>query len=112
MYTYMKKHQAFIENELKAHNPDLDWLVSYHQRQIAIIQHERLIHLLITLFFAFLFLCSSVGTLIAPSPALFLLDLILCILLLFYIRHYYRLENGLAYWYTLYEQIENQRRPH
>lgn len=112
MYTYLKKHVAFMIEALKDPSANLNWLSTYHQTQILFIQHERLIHLLITLFFAFLFLCSCIATFCAPMPLLFLLDLILLITLLFYIRHYYRLENGLERWYKIYTELENLKSPH
>ncbi len=112
MYAYLKNHEAFMKEALKNSTLDLNWLSTYHQTQISFIQHERLIHLLITFFFAFLFLCSTIATLYTPMLLLFLLDLILFITLLFYIRHYYRLENGLERWYRLYTEIEALKSPH
>lgn len=112
MYEYLKKHESFMLQALKDSSTDLNWLSTYHQTQILLMQHERLVHLLITLFFTFLFLCSSISTFCAPMPLLFLLDLILLITLLFYIRHYYRLENGLARWYEIYTELENLKSPH
>lgn len=50
MYTYLKKHEAFMIEALKDPSANLNWLSTYHQTQILFIQHERLIHLLITLF--------------------------------------------------------------
>ena len=88
MYAYLKNHEAFMKEALKNSTLDLNWLSTYHQTQILFIQHERLIHLLITFFFAFLFLCSTIATLYAPMLLLFILDLILFVTLLFYIRHY------------------------
>ena len=112
MYAYFKKHETFMIQALKDPCVNLNWLSTYHQTQILFIQHERLVHLLITLFFAFLFLCSSIASFCVPMPLLFLLDLILLITLLFYIRHYYYLENGLARWYEIYTELENLKSPH
>lgn len=109
MYQYMKTHEKFIAESLKDETTDFNWLSSYHKTQIQFLQHERFIHLLITFFFALLLIGSVVSTLLSPIILLFILDLILFILLLFYIRHYYRLENGVQYWYILYNQIESKK---
>ena len=57
MYTYLKKHEAFMIEALKDPSANLNWLSTYHQTQILFIQHERLIHLLITLLPLFAHLC-------------------------------------------------------
>lgn len=79
-------------------------------------QHERLIHLLVTFFFAGLLLLSAAGGLVAltlaadPSgPALNILTWSLCVILFVieacYIRHYFKLENGTQKLYTLTDRI-------
>ena len=47
--------------------------------QIGFFQHERLIHLIVTVTFALLTIIAIMGTLIVPQPALFALVLLLCI---------------------------------
>ncbi len=108
MDEYMKTHEKFVLEALNNDSVDINWLSTYHKTQIHFIQHERFIHLIITVFFAFLLIGAVVSTLLYPIILLFVLDLILFVLLLFYIRHYYRLENGVQYWYTLYNQIEKK----
>lgn len=78
--------------------------------QIGFFQHERLIHLIVTVLFAFLtiftiacscFLDSSYGM-------LFCLLCVLCLILLVpYIHHYYVLENGVQKLYEVYDEIKN-----
>lgn len=109
MYQYMQTHQAFIEKALSQPDTNLDWLCDYHLKAIQFVQHERLIHLLVTFFFAFLFLVSIAASLFIPSLPYFLLDLILVILLGFYVRHYYRLENTVQHWYDLYKEMDFKR---
>lgn len=105
MYDLMVAHEKFMMEALQKESYAKDFLAHYHYTQIQFIQHERFIHLIVTLFFAFLLVCCVAGSLAAPTPLFFLLDLILVILLAFYIRHYYRLENGLERWYKIYNQI-------
>lgn len=73
--------------------------------QISFFQHERLVHLIVTVIFALLTILAIVGTLIAPQPALFILIVFLLILLIPYIRHYYILENGVQKLYQYYDKL-------
>ncbi|MDE5933627.1 MAG: hypothetical protein K2H40_14255 [Lachnospiraceae bacterium] len=73
--------------------------------QIGFFQHERLVHLIVTVIFALLTMLAILGTLIAPQPALFVLILFLLILLIPYIRHYYILENGVQKLYQYYDKL-------
>lgn len=106
MNKYIKEHETFIINLLSS-DDDIDWLKirEYHKTKIEFLQQERLIHLIVTLGFAFLLICSLVISWLYPIAALLLLDLLLAILILFYTVHYYRLENGVQRWYRLYDDI-------
>lgn len=73
--------------------------------QIGFFQHERLIHLIVTVTFALLTIIAILGTLIVPQPALFILVLLLAALLVPYIRHYYILENGVQKLYQYYDRM-------
>jgi hypothetical protein len=99
-------------------------LTDYHNQRITNFQCERAIHLKITLFFVALSLIVVIGTGVLlgmiqlqwnwqegiTPPLLFtvgtiLLDLILVVLTLAYIRHYYRLENGVQGLYELTKKL-------
>lgn len=76
-------------------------LRAYHYQRVAEFQHERQIHLLVTFFFGGLMLVAYVGLaaamVLADSLLVWLtvlLVVILTILELAYIGHYFRLENG------------------
>lgn len=71
--------------------------------QIRFFQHERLVHLLVTLLFALLFVGTTLFFSVFPSLPLFALDLLFLLLLVPYIRHYYILENGTQRLYALYD---------
>lgn len=73
--------------------------------QIGFFQHERLIHLIVTVTFALLTIIAILGTLIVPQPALFILVLLLLVLLIPYVRHYYILENGVQKLYKYYDKF-------
>ena len=80
--------------------------LKYLARWIAYIQHERLIHLIVTMSFAIMSMLTIMmffqsGTL-AILGALF----IFVVTLGFYVRHYFILENKTQYLYDLYDKIE------
>jgi len=110
MIDYMKKHEIYV-NEMLGNKPDeeqLRELLAYHDKQIRWIQHERLIHLVVTLFVCLFTLLSFGFTVIDFSmPSVILLALFL-ILSLAYIIHYYRIENGVQKWYVISNQIRQR----
>lgn len=82
--------------------------------QIGFFQHERMVHLIVTVTFALLTMLAIIGALLVLQLALFVLILLLLVLLIPYIRHYYILENGVQklYWYydRLMESILQENR--
>ena len=95
----------YIESEYKDKNKKAsEELISYHLQMVQHFQHERLVHLIVTMFFA-LFLLIFFAMFIIMSITLTkcgeiliigtgLITLILLITTLFYAAHYYKLENG------------------
>lgn len=73
--------------------------------QIGFFQHERLVHLIVTVTFALLTMLGILGCVLSPELMLFVLVLLLLILLVPYIRHYYILENGVQKLYVCYDQL-------
>lgn len=76
--------------------------------QIQFFQHERLIHLIVTVLFALLAVITILASLIIQEPAVLLLCLMFFVLLVPYIRHYYILENGVQKLYEYYDRIESR----
>ncbi len=100
-------HEAFIKKELKRAHSDAGWrdLSDYHHQQIQNFQHERLIHLLVTLTYALANLITLALTLAFPSIGIVIMDIILLVMLAFYVWHYFALENGIARLYQLDQEI-------
>ena len=72
----------------------------------SIFQHERLIHLIVTALFALLTILSLFASLLLPKqPVLLALDILFLVLLIPYIFHYYRLENGVQKLYEYYDKL-------
>ena len=76
---------------------------------IRFFQHERLIHLIVTGLVAILAMLVLLCGLVIPNLWIWVLFLILVVLLGFYVRHYYHLENGVQKLYELYDQSNQEK---
>ncbi|MDR2336589.1 MAG: hypothetical protein LBE03_00590 [Candidatus Nomurabacteria bacterium] len=115
----LKKHQIEASRALaELSDKDLEKYAKYHENVVKNFQHERAIHLAVTLFFAgILLLFFSVTILfhifvpVKDDTSLFIsisLSTIVVILLvttIFYVRHYYQLENGTQQLYGISKEI-------
>lgn len=75
-------------------------------KRIELYQHERLIHLLVTLAFAIFFLVSLFMFMSIGGVGLLVLTILFLVLLVPYIKHYYFLENTVQEMYKIYYKIE------
>ena len=101
-----KKLRDYIDYIEKAAEEPSDELIECHKTMTQQFQHERFIHLIVTMFFAlfmiiffilFLLLAIYLPSNYASDYLMIGVGLILAILFvvtLFYVRHYYQLENG------------------
>ena len=88
--------------EKKVTKSDLEEL----KDKICFFQHERLIHLLVTLFFAvFALVFLAMGMISYIFLPIFF---ILLIFLVFYILHYFFLENHVQYLYKIYDKMQEK----
>ena len=76
-----------------------------HLNQIGFFQHERLIHLIVTVTFALLEMLAILLNVISDSLFSLLLPVVILILLVLYIRHYYILENEVQKMYVQYDRM-------
>lgn len=90
---------------------DLDWeaVIKEHLIQISFFQHERLIHLIVTITFAILEMIVIGLTVVSFTLWIGLLAIALLILLGPYIRHYYILENEVQKMYWQYDKMVEKR---
>lgn len=126
-------HTKFIETEIRKIEKDLNTaktdsekisiyehvgdLDKYHNDTIRYFQHERLIHLIVTIFFAALLFIAIAGLFTFASMSLsygnttlltslaVIIVTILFITELFYVRYYYQLENGTQSLYKYTEKL-------
>ncbi len=73
--------------------------------QIGFFQHERLIHLIVTVTFALLTVSALFTSFFYQTLGLYLLMFLFLVLLIPYIRHYYLLENGVQKLYQYYDKL-------
>ena len=79
--------------------------------QIGFFQHERFIHLIVTMTFALMTVMTLMGICITGYMPLAALMVLLLILLVPYIRHYFILENGTQMLYRYFDLLEKDRTP-
>ncbi len=99
-------------NEVLANDQTMGWtkeewdkMAREHIIQISFFQHERLIHLLVTITFAILTIATVLFDVFYFSIGVVILTILLLILLIPYIRHYYILENSVQQMYDQYDKI-------
>jgi len=104
---YLNKHKRYVLSELNQNHSKKEWEEIYkvHQTKIQHLQHERLIHLLVTLFMALFWLISLYITISFPRVESALLNFLLLGLLIPYIFHYRKLENGVQNLYKLSNKV-------
>ncbi len=105
MHKYLSQYLKEIDALLASDQPIGEQELRRHLDQIAFMQHERLIHFLVTfLFTVILFLCLIIFLL---GDVLFMLPMLglLLGLLIPYIFHYYFLENSVQRMYFQYDRL-------
>lgn len=96
-----------IDAILKKNDPDTDWddLLQEHLVQVSYFQHERFIHLIVTVLFGLITFMAILGLQLSKSIWFAILLVPLIILLVPYINHYYLLENTTQKMYIQYDEI-------
>jgi len=109
MHEYLANYLKELEEKLKnGQNIDYEQLLRDHAVMIGFMQHERLIHFLVTMLVVLGFFIILGIYLV--TQILMLLPLLLLILGLIvpYIMHYYFLENSVQKMYKLYDEINRR----
>lgn len=101
-------HQKSNNKDTIPTRKDYEVLLHHHIEQIQFFQHERLIHLMVTILFALLTFLVAIVCYTNFSYALLGLMFALLVLLIPYIMHYYLLENGVQKMYRQYDEIVRQ----
>ena len=104
-------YRRYMDEQLLRDDVDWERLKAEHLTQIAFFQHERFIHLIVTAIFAGLTMAAICMTFALMAAGLeggvgwFLVMLVLLVLLVPYVRHYYILENEVQWMYEQYDVI-------
>ena len=104
----IKAYLLYLENYCNQNDNYEDVSSIYNDLliQISFFQHERLIHLLVTITFALLTIISIFMSIMFSELPIFILTFLLIVLLVPYIRHYYILENSVQKMYKYYDEIK------
>ncbi len=103
------RYRKYIDELLKRDDVDWEETIRQHLIQVSFFQHERLIHLIVTVTFALLEVVVIALSVTAFTLGVGLLALGLLVLLIPYIRHYYILENEVQKMYRQYDQMVEKR---
>lgn len=112
MTEYLKAYMARTQQRLSACSdlPELEEILAEHKDKIGFMQHERIVHFLVTTLFALVLAIFIIGLLLTENMALLILVTIILVLLAFYIKHYYFLENTVQQMYKVYDEMLEKRR--
>ncbi len=102
----VKNYIIELEDKIKNNNIQRD-LSEEVLTKIQFIQHERLIHLIVTLFMGLFCILFLLAFIILEQFSLFILFIITLCLVIPYIFHYYFLENNTQKLYDIYFKIKN-----
>lgn len=84
-------------------------ILENYQTMLVWIQHERLIHLLITIFVGTVMIFSFFAALLTKESYLLIFSIPLIFLFLGYLFHYRFLENMTQSWYLFEEKIKESK---
>ena len=106
---YCRDHEASVKAALDG-NSVTNELLEEHYRMISTIQHERLVHLIVTVMVVIVELFVTDLTLLHSELGIIPAIAMLClaVLLGFYFYHYFFLENTLQRWYKLTDEIRKR----
>lgn len=101
---YVKRVDKFLGEE---HSPkEINEMLSEHLTRIGFFQHERLVHLIVTVLFAILDVIMLISSFFTFNIACVVLLFFFTLLLIPYIFHYYFLENSVQKMYVQYEELK------
>ena len=97
-----KLSSAISKGEVSSH------LLEMHEKKLAWLMHERLVHLIVTVMTVIVELFVLYLMLLHPELGIIPAFLVLgfAILLAFYFYHYFFLENTVQRWYKIAEELE------
>ena len=101
----MKKMIENYLDEVKKNKSSKEDLLTH----ISFFQHERLIHLLVTIFTGIIMILLFISSLFIENILLIILLLLIITLFIPYIFHYYFLENKVQELYKIYNNLYTKK---
>lgn len=103
----IKEYIRYINALLESEDEQIDWEEERrkHLVQIAFFAHERLIHLIVTVLFAILTVLIFLYLLGHFTVSLLALLVVVMVLLIPYIKHYFLMENSVQFMYEQYDRM-------
>ena len=108
MKKYCQSHEKLMASAL-SDNKVTDELIDTHREKIRIVQHERLVHLIVTFLVAILVFFLMDLALLHPELGILplILSIVALILVGFYLYPYFFLENTLQRWYVMLDRAKS-----
>ena len=100
---YLYNYIDNIDKVLESKNINYDEVKNNLLIKINFFQHERLVNLLIVLFyfvFTIMFICLS-----TTMPLFLIISVLLLLFLIFYVINYFKIESGVQYLYMQYDKL-------
>ncbi|WP_298532035.1 hypothetical protein [uncultured Ruminococcus sp.] len=112
MTEYLTNYMKYVQQRLESCTDSelLEEILAEHKDKIAFMQHERIVHFLVTMMFALILTVFMSVLIFTVNLAVLLLVTIMLVLIAFYIKHYYFLENTVQKMYRVYDDILKKRR--
>ncbi|MBQ7783331.1 MAG: hypothetical protein IJ368_05115 [Oscillospiraceae bacterium] len=111
MGNYIKTYMRSVENALEDSSTDFEALKREHLVQIEFIQHERLIHLLVTIMCCILLFIGMCIFFISDIMPFMAVNGLLLVLVFCYLIYYFYIENSTQKLYRLYNRICSKLEP-
>jgi len=107
MTEYLTNYMNYIQQRIEkcSDADELADIMREHKDKIAFMQHERIVHFLVTMLFALILIVFFAVLIFKVNLAILALVTIVLVLLMFYIKHYYFLENTVQKMYRVYDSI-------
>ena len=108
MTKQIRAYLALLEQFFAAEHSEEELLKMREEllQRIAFYQHERIVHLIVTMSFGVFFMLSLILVLNIGGIGLILLTVLFLVMLAAYIKHYYFLENSVQKMYLYYFKVE------
>lgn len=107
MTEYLTNYMKYVQQRLDSCTDSelLEEILAEHKDKIAFMQHERIVHFLVTMMFAIILTILISTLLFTQNLAVLALVTIMVVLIAFYIKHYYFLENTVQKMYKVYDEM-------